>query len=266
MKVLFLILLLTGTASAAKKPDYDSAIARSENFLRQNRTDDAVIQAEIARDLKPNRPESYIVLSKIYLNLGEKDRALDFLLDGYKKCGAMPDAPLAEVHELSTESRVIVIEPRGKKSVLGTRGFKDAAYREKILNALKSRPHARLALAERFIQEGNVTDSFLLLEDFKSPAEEAPKYFYVRAKGFYLLGNDEKFEKAAAQALAHPVPNPRQLYELGKLSVLAGSDETAEQFLRLAQKNAVTSDPEFLKKIDRAVKHPEVFLNEDDGN
>ncbi len=263
MRLLLAFLFLFACAALEAKPTFEEAISRSGANFEKNKMDEAIIHAEIAKDLKPARPDAYMALSLIYQKIGNRDHALKSLLEGFEKCKIMPDEAVARMHEISVEPMLIITVPKGKKVPLGTRGFRDAAKRDKIVKALKPHPGKFLLFIERFSDENNPAEVLGLLQGFQCPKDLEWLYFYVRAKAFYLLGMDEDCEAVLSQAAKTPPQDARRLYELGKLSVLAGSDDEAQQFLLQAQKKASDTDADLQKKIDQALKHPERFLDDD---
>ena len=266
MRAALLAFLLLGCLSSGKKVTFEQAFARAQARESAGKTDEAILNLEIARSLNPAKPDPYAALSRIYRKQGFNDRAFEFLCLGFENSSSMPPAALNDLRELSTNGAMLIaVSPKGKKAVAAARGFTDNAKMGRIMEAMKRRPLEFLLFTEKFVEEGNIKDTFILLKDFRCPPHLKWLYLSIRARGFYLFGREDDMEKAVDELLPL-VPHSadsRRLYEVGRVCLLQGLDEAALALLQRAYDTAPKEDRALRAKIERPLKHPEIFLEED---
>lgn len=256
----------TFPAFAKVKGDPQAAAKAAASHLEKGRMDEAMVQAEIARDLKPEWFEPYLLLSRIYESQGKREKAFGILVEAGQKCREFPEPGMEALYRAATDPVLIVLSPRGKKISIGTQAITSGNKRQQVLKAFKGKPAALVHFAERFLDAYNVTDAFLLLEGFKCPPHLRWLYLSIKARGSYLLGNENDFTEAVSELAARPSDDYRRLYELGKVSILAGEDEAAEKFLTLAKKSVPPQDSEYRQKIESALRNPSKILDDEAEN
>ena len=268
--LLFLFLLIFPGAQLSNavpsKRDPEAYLLRASSSFQSGNMDDALVQAEIAKEIKPDLPGPYLLTAQIYEKQEKKDRAADDLLECVQKCSPVPEKVLEKLFELTTQNMVFVVSPHGKKSVVGAKGITDVKKREKIVSAFRNRPELYLLFAERFVRGGNITDTFTLLSGFNCPPRSRWLYQSIRARGFYLFGKRKELEEAVAELLKEPSSDYVRLYELAKVCLNSSLDEEAEKFLLAARKSLNPKDEEYARKIDLALKSPNVLLDDDNHN
>lgn len=266
MRAVLLAFLLLGCIPSTKKVTFEQAFARAEAREKAGNMDEAILNCEIARSLNPSKPEPYLALSRIYRSQGYDERAFEFLALGFENSHDMPPSALDELRDLSTNAAMLIaVAPKGKNSFMAGKGLTDDAKRRRITAALKNRPLEFLLFTEKFVDEGNIKDTFNLLKDFTCPASLRWIYLSIRARGFYLFGREDDLEKIVNEILPL-VPQStdyRRLYEVGRVCLLQGMDEAALALLQRAYDTAPQDDPVMRKKIETALKHPEKVLDED---
>jgi len=266
MRAALLAFLLLGCLSPAKKVTFEQAFARAGSRESAGKMDEAILNLEIARSLDPAKPDSYLSLSRIYRKQGFNERAFEFLCLGFENSSSMPPSALDDLRELSTNGAMLIaVSPKGKKSLAAGRGFADGPKQARVLAALKDRPLEFLLFTEKFVEESNIKDTFILLKDFRCPPHLKWLHLSIRARGFYLFGREDDMEKTVDEILPL-IPqstDTRRLYEVGRVCLLQGLDEAALALLQRAYDTVPKEDRALRAKIEKALKYPEIFLEED---
>lgn len=266
MRGVVLAFLLLGCMTSTRKVTFEQAFARAQAREKVSNMDEAILNLEIARNLAPSKPEPYLALSRIYRKQGYDERAFEFLALGFENSPAMPPSALDDLRDLSTNAAMLIaVAPKGKNSLMAGKGFTDDAKRLRVTAALKNRPLEFLLFTEKFVDEGNIKDTFNLLKDFSCPADLRWLYLSIRARGFYLFGREDDLEKTIDEILplAAQSTDTLRLYEVGRVCLLQGLDEAALALLQKAYDSAPQDDPALRAKIEKALKHPEKILEED---
>ncbi|WP_421876307.1 tetratricopeptide repeat protein [Marinoscillum sp.] len=120
-------------------------------------------------------PEPYNNLAFGLYKTGDKEGAVDYLLECLKKCPKNTNSTYMNYIQLACEEVVLMVD----NSMFGAPGFTKNEDREELIEALKIYPENYLSMVNQFLSYSSYTEAGILLEKFTPSQETNDRYYYL---------------------------------------------------------------------------------------
>lgn len=89
------------TAAGGSKDTYNSHIELAQRYLDELQYEQAIAEYEAAIAIEPKNEDAYLGLAQVYVSMGDIEKALEVLIDGYTQTGS--DKIITRLKELEVE-------------------------------------------------------------------------------------------------------------------------------------------------------------------
>lgn len=120
-------------------------------------------------------PEPYNNLAFALFKTGDKEGAVDYLLECLKNCPKNTNSTYINFIQLACEEVMIMVD----NLFYGAPGFKKKEDREELIEALKIYPDNYLSMVDQFLSNSSYTEADILLEEFNPSQETNERYYYL---------------------------------------------------------------------------------------
>lgn len=220
------------------------------NQLKEDSLGEGIINAKRAKILYPSFPEPYVNLAYAYSKKGDKEKALDVLLECLEKCIKVPINTYESILNIICEREEIFIYSDEQKRKAYVPVIPDNDRRKRIITSLKESPIHYLKLVEQFLNKKSVNEVEKFLEIFTPPKGYRNLYIYIRARAYLLSGNNYKFFVHTEELLRNGFDDYLRLIEVGNDYFLLKAYQDAILFYRVALDNTYPLDYKYLLMLN----------------
>jgi len=217
--------------------------------IEERNLTDAIRHAKKAINLKPDFPEPYNNLAVAYDRHGMRDKAVDALIECFKKSPISLTATFENLINMTGEPAPSTISPGGQLQKVMAPFIKDEKIRNKLKKTLESRPQHYLALEEAFLERNSIPEVTRFLEEFECPEELKSDYIYIKARYAFLTGDSDEFDRLVQSLISGGFSDYRRLFFIGYLYAGMSRVEEAIQIYDYALQHVDPFDKDYALKL-----------------